>query len=100
MLQLAGHSVTVAATAAEALAVSAQEPPFDLVISDIVMPDMNGTDLVVLMRERYGKPVKTLFMSGYAQDRFELDANSQFLQKPFASSELAVAVHAALDAMP
>jgi two-component system cell cycle sensor histidine kinase/response regulator CckA len=98
MLKLAGHSVTVAATASEALAVSAQEPPFDLVISDIVMPDINGTDLVVLMRERYGTPVKTLFMSGYAQDRFELDANSGFLQKPFSSTELAIAVQAALDA--
>ena len=96
MLKLAGHSVTVAVTAAEALAVSSQEAPFDLVISDIVMPDMNGTDLVALIRERSGSPVKTLFISGYAQDRFELDSTSRFLQKPFSSNELAVAVQAAL----
>jgi two-component system cell cycle sensor histidine kinase/response regulator CckA len=96
MLKLAGHSVTVAVTAAEALAVSSREAPFDLVISDIVMPDMNGTDLVALMRERSGNPVKTLFISGYAQDRFELDSTNRFLQKPFSSNELAVAVQAAL----
>jgi CheY-like chemotaxis protein len=60
------------------------------------MPDMNGTDLVALMRERSGNPVKTLFISGYAQDRFELDSTNRFLQKPFSSNELAVAVQAAL----
>jgi PAS domain S-box-containing protein len=96
MLRLAGHTVIVAATAAEALTTVAEEGPFDLVVTDLVMPDMGGNELVAVIRRRLETPVKTLFISGYTQDRFEPDPNSRFLCKPFSSDELAIAVQGAL----
>jgi two-component system cell cycle sensor histidine kinase/response regulator CckA len=77
------------------------DDPVDLLITDVVMPEMNGKELIERVRLlRPGLPV--LFMSGY--DQSSLATRQQpipiehFLQKPFDSSELATAVRKALGA--
>lgn len=75
--------------------------PVDLLITDVVMPEMNGKELIERVRDlRPGLPV--LFMSGY--DRSSLATRKQpvltehFLQKPFDSSDLFAAVRKAIGA--
>ncbi|HET9274537.1 MAG TPA: response regulator, partial [Gemmatimonadales bacterium] len=72
----------------------------DLVVSDIVMPRMNGRELAEKIRERHpGMPV--LFMSGYSGDEIRqrglIADGAPFLQKPITANELAVAVRTELD---
>ena len=71
-----------------------------LLISDVVMPLMDGPTMVREARKTYPK-LPILFMSGYAEEqlRRSLDiANVAFLPKPFSVQELAEAVRAALAA--
>ena len=67
----------------------------DLVISDVVMPGLDGPSLVRILRaERPG--LKVIFISGYAEDTYrdELDEENgvHFLPKPFSLKELATKV--------
>lgn len=76
-------------------------PPYDLLLSDIVMPTMGGRELAD--RIRSVKPdVKVLFMSGYVDDPVILqavqDSAVPFLEKPFTRDTLAKKVREALDA--
>ena len=85
MLRLEGHEVTEAGSGAEALA--ALEPgPVDLVLSDVMMPDMNGCDLGRLIARRHpeqrllwysGHVFTSLFASGICPE------DLPFMQKPF-----------------
>ena len=63
----------------------------DLVVSDVVMPEMDGPTLLKEMRQR-NPDIRIIFVSGYAEDAFEksLPENQQFafLPKPFALSAL------------
>ena len=71
----------------------------DLVVSDVVMPTMDGPAMVREMRKkRPALPV--LFMSGYAEEQLRQSINIDdvaFLPKPFSVAQLAEAVSAALD---
>ena len=73
---------------------------FDLVITDLVMPEMNGRSMVALMRGVHAD-VKVLFMSGYtertAAARGSVRPGDLFIQKPFTAQEIAAAVRHALD---
>jgi len=92
MLQQLGHTVLSAASGPAALAVAeAYDGPIDLMLTDVVMPEMSGSALGRRMAEiRPETPV--LFMSGYTdvQSR-ELDdlQASVFIQKPFTQGSLA-----------
>jgi two-component system, cell cycle sensor histidine kinase and response regulator CckA len=96
-----GYSVLVANHPAEAIRVSqAQTRPIDLLLTDVVMPQMNGRRLAeLLVPER--PAMKVLYMSGYTDDAIVrqriLDAGVNFLHKPFAPSALAVKVREVLD---
>ena len=73
--------------------------PIDLLITDVVMPRMNGTDLAVALR-RENANLKVVFVSGYtsgALNEVMAADNTSFLQKPFTPVALAQAVRQLLD---
>jgi two-component system cell cycle sensor histidine kinase/response regulator CckA len=95
-LRSRGYSVIEASNGIEALeALEERDGAVDLVVSDVVMPEMDGPTLLKTMRGR-NPDLKIIFVSGYAEDAFEksLPANQQFafLPKPFTLSQLVAAV--------
>jgi CheY-like chemotaxis protein len=100
-LRSQGYTILEAENGAEALEVLARATgPVDLVLSDIVMPVLNGGELGErLAAER--PELRVLFMSGYTDDdivrRGLLRPGSPFLQKPFMPAELARKVREVLD---
>ena len=101
MLERMGYTVLTAPTPGEALRlVQARAEEIQLLISDVVMPEMNGRELAKLISDL--KPgLKCLFISGYTADviahRGVLDQGVAFLQKPFSMKDLAFKVRQALD---
>jgi CheY-like chemotaxis protein len=96
VLEHAGYRVLVASSGAEALAIAgAFADPIDLLLTDVVMPQMNGRDLArELGKVRPGMQV--LFMSGYSEDAVArqdtLDPGTVLIQKPFTPAALASTV--------
>jgi two-component system, cell cycle sensor histidine kinase and response regulator CckA len=95
-LRSRGYSVIEASNGIEAMeALELQNGAVDLVVSDVVMPEMDGPTLLKTMRGR-NPDLKIIFVSGYAEDAFEksLPENQQFafLPKPFTLSQLVAAV--------
>lgn len=95
-LKRQGYEVLEATTGVEALElVAAETVPVDIVVSDVMMPEMDGPTMVSEMRK--SRPdLKVIFVSGYPDDRFKngLEANAQFafLPKPFTLPQLAAKV--------
>jgi CheY-like chemotaxis protein len=95
-----GYSVLIAGRPSEALkAAQAHAGEIQLLITDVVMPEMNGKDLAARLAE--SRPgMRCLFVSGYTADviatRGVLDEGVRFLQKPFSRRDLAVKVREAL----
>ena len=91
-LESRGYRVLEAANGTDALALAAaHSDPIHLVITDVVMPGLNGHELVQqLQPTRPG--LKVLYLSGYAQDAFPstaaADSQKTFLQKPFTLQSL------------
>lgn len=71
-----------------------------LLVTDVVMPEMNGRDLARNLQSRF-PGLKVLFMSGYTADiiirQGVLDVGVNFIQKPFSIENLAVKVREALN---
>jgi two-component system cell cycle sensor histidine kinase/response regulator CckA len=88
-----GYTVVTAENGEDALAILAKNEPVDLLISDVVMPGMDGPTMV--REARLSRPdLKILFISGYAEEqlRKSIDIeNVNFLPKPFSVTELAEA---------
>jgi two-component system cell cycle sensor histidine kinase/response regulator CckA len=88
-----GYSVITADNGEDALEILGRGEPIDLLISDVVMPGMDGPTMV--REARQSRPeLKILFMSGYAEEqlRKSIDIeNVNFLPKPFSVTELAEA---------
>jgi CheY-like chemotaxis protein len=102
VLERYGYRVLEADTPSSALRVVAEHgPSIDLVVTDVVLPEMNGRELVGQLSSRI-PGIPALFMSGYAEDAVAhggvLDADVPFLPKPFSPGELAQAVRELLDA--
>ena len=96
-----GYQVLEASTGAEALEVfEKHQGVVDLVVSDVVMPEMDGPTLMKELRRDH-PDLKIIFMSGYAEDSFRRNLAENevfmFLQKPFDLKQLAAAVKVALD---
>jgi two-component system cell cycle sensor histidine kinase/response regulator CckA len=95
-----GYTVLTADNGEEALEILSREDAIDLLISDVVMPGMDGPTVVAEARK--SRPdLKILFMSGYAEEqlRKSIDlANVNFLPKPFSVSDLAEAARRAVGA--
>ncbi len=104
VLRAAGYVVRAAATAGEGRALFAQEEGrFELVFSDVVLPDQNGiTSVEQLLQQKPGLAV--LLCSGYTDERSRwqviADKKYRFLQKPYPAAELLQAIRAILDARP
>ena len=95
-LRSRGYTVLEAVNGVEAIEVLEEKNgAVDLVVSDVVMPEMDGPTLLKEMRER-NPDLKIIFVSGYAEDAFEksLPENQQFafLPKPFTLNQLVAAV--------
>ena len=90
-----GYTVLVAGNGVEALEVFEGEGPVDLVVSDVVMPEMDGPTLLRELRNRDPK-VKFIFVSGYAEEAFAKnlpsDQQYNFLAKPFTLKQLVAEV--------
>jgi two-component system, cell cycle sensor histidine kinase and response regulator CckA len=101
MLQKLGYTVLTAETPGNAMRTAKDfEGNIHLLITDVIMPEMNGRDMVNLLRGiRPG--VRSLFMSGYTANIIKsqgvLDEGAHFVQKPFSEKELAIKVRGALD---
>jgi PAS domain S-box-containing protein len=95
-----GYMVLNARSGREAIDICARETqPIDLLLTDVIMPTMNGTDLAKrIAGVRPGVPV--LFMSGYGHEAFEQEMlvdGTQFIEKPFSAEELLRRVRSLLD---
>jgi two-component system cell cycle sensor histidine kinase/response regulator CckA len=101
MLTHLGYQVLTADTPSAALRVAAAHAgPLHLLVTDVVMPEMNGRDLARQMHTLYPH-LKCLYMSGYTANVIAhhgvLDDHIHFLQKPFSLPDLACKVREALD---
>jgi two-component system cell cycle sensor histidine kinase/response regulator CckA len=93
-----GYVVETASDGEQALQLFADGKRYDLVISDVVMPHLDGPSMAQQLRKTYGD-VRLLFISGYAEEQLRqtisLD-NVAFLAKPFSVQQIAEAVQDAL----
>jgi signal transduction histidine kinase len=96
ILRRNGYQVLEAASGAEALTLAADHP-FDILLTDLVMPQVSGPELVQRIKQMHPE-IPVLFMSGYSQDalgpRGTLDADAPLIQKPFAAVDLLKAMRA------
>jgi len=96
-LQAAGYQIVEAATARECLAQTAGRNP-DLILLDLTLPDGDGLDLTVQLRELTRAPVVVLSARGQERDKIAaLDRGADdYLTKPFGTGELLARMRAAL----
>ena len=100
-LRGAGYRVLEATNGREGLQVARRERlAIDLIVSDVVMPEMGGKEMVELARQ-FVPSAAVLFVSGYTAGSFPLPGDdptaSMFLQKPFTPPELLAMVRLVLD---
>lgn len=103
-LELWGFEVLEAENGLEALQVlDSHAGPIDLVVTDIVMPGMDGRRLVERLRERWPE-VPVLFVSGYTEDQIVrqgvLQEGEHFLSKPYQLADFSARVRALLAGAP
>jgi PAS domain S-box-containing protein len=101
ILERQGYTVLAAPTPAEAIHLATRHPgPIHLLLTDMIMPGMNGRDLANSLLAA-NPHLKSLFMSGYTAGAIGhhgvLDADVSFIQKPFSINELAAKVRETLD---
>jgi PAS domain S-box-containing protein len=103
VLESAGFGVVAVDGGREALEVVRAGEPFDLLLTDVVMPEMSGPELAVKLRSQHPQ-LPVLYMSGYTDDVLSAHELSQaataFLRKPFGNTELITAARALLDDQP
>jgi signal transduction histidine kinase len=100
VLEQAGYTVLLASGGAEALQLAARHAgPIQMLVTDVVMPGMNGRELARRLLELRPE-TKVLYLSGYADDAVErhgvLDPGTAFMQKPFSPGALASRVREVL----
>ncbi len=101
MLERLGYKVVAAATPGEAIRLAHEyEGRVDLLMTDVVMPEMNGRELARNLLSHYPN-LKRLFMSGYTANVIAhhgvLDQGVHFIQKPFSKKDLGRKVREALE---
>ncbi len=100
-LTLYGYHVVTAASGKEAIEICTKEASFDLLLVDVIMPDMDGKKTAEEIL-RIIPNIAVLYMSGYTDDRLAphglVDSEIEFISKPFTPRELARKVRKVLDA--
>jgi two-component system cell cycle sensor histidine kinase/response regulator CckA len=103
VLEASGFEVVAVPGGREALEAVKAGEPFDLLLTDVVMPEMSGPELAVKLRAQHPH-LPVLYMSGYTDDVLSAHELSQdstaFLRKPFGNAELVSAARALLDGQP
>ena len=101
MLQILGYTVMAANTPGKAISlVEKFAPDIHLLMTDVIMPEMNGRDLAErLITDK--RRMRCLFMSGYTSDIIAnqgvLVEGTHFIQKPFSKKELAIKIREVLN---
>lgn len=101
-LKSLGYQVLPAATPGEAISIAREQMQgVDLLLTDVIMPEMDGRQLQNKLVEFYPE-LKTIYMSGYTSNvianRGVLDPGVDFIQKPYRTNELGKIVRTVLDA--
>ena len=95
-----GYAVIEARNGREALDVAAATPGIDLILTDTVMPEMSGPELIARLAER-GLGIRIVYMSGYTDSALARSGafpeSALFLPKPFTISDLGARVREALE---
>jgi len=98
-LRDAGYNVKVASNGREALQLASQDA-IDLVVTDVIMPEMSGPEVVSKIRE-FQPGIAVLYMSGYPEDVVAhsgvLEQGIDFLEKPIVSRLLTEKARSVLD---
>ncbi len=102
ILRSAGYAVIAARDGKEALAaLSSMSAPLDLLITDVVMPGMNGVEVARAAAQSFVRS-RVLFISGYTEDAIVhhgiLQEGIELLQKPFTATDLLQKVRTVLEA--
>ena len=95
VLYQAGYTVLTAGDGPDALLGAELNPPIDLLITDLLMPQMYGDEVARQMRVRYPR-LRVLYLTGHRNRLFThrplLPDREAFLDKPFTSDELLEAI--------
>jgi two-component system cell cycle sensor histidine kinase/response regulator CckA len=100
LLRSLGYSVLEASRGEEALSVAREySGPIDALVTDVVMPDMNGVEAARQLRA-FRPEMAVLYMSGFSREALPVttDVTNRHISKPFTKVELAVAVHDVIQA--
>jgi len=91
LLRMCGHGVRVASYGQDALELVSDAPP-DVVLLDVGLPDLDGYEVAALIRERFGRGIRLVALTGYSDAEAKSRAASAgfdvFLTKPCSSAEL------------
>lgn len=100
VLEMAGYKLLEAENAQQGLDIFRQQQTVHLVLTDVIMPGMNGRDLIRELR-KHSPNLKCIFMSGYTENSILREdirnECSSFLQKPFSLEVLTRTVREVLD---
>ncbi len=103
ILEGAGYAVIEAGNAEGALRICERGEPFDLLISDVMLPGMSGRELTRMAREIRGPDLPVVYMSGYTESTVHerggpLLPGATFIEKPLTQRALLERVRSVLDA--
>ncbi|MHA7872544.1 MAG: response regulator, partial [Hyphococcus sp.] len=95
-----GYEIAEAEDGEEALEILEEDPDFDLVISDVMMPGLDGPTMISQARETLKVKAKVIFMSAYAEsavrDQLNQIEDAGYIQKPFTLRAIAAQVKTTL----
>jgi two-component system cell cycle sensor histidine kinase/response regulator CckA len=99
VLSGAGYRTTIAVDGADAIAAAARGGRFDLLLTDVVMPEMTGAELATRLRQD-DPDLKVLYLTGYSDrlfaEKIGLSEEEAFLEKPCSIAGLLQAVSLAV----
>ena len=99
-LERSGYEVTPAEDGVAALEILKDDQEFDLIVTDVMMPEIDGPSLIQKARAEFGVGSSVIFMSGYAEaavrDQMDQIGGVAYIQKPFPMAELGARVKDAL----